>query len=213
MFDKKKKVLILAPHTDDGELGCGGSIVRFIEDGSEVHVVAFSTAEQTLPPGSSADRLKREFLSAMPTLGVEPANLCALDFQVRSLSRSRQEILDELIRLKLLLNPDLVMCPSAHDVHQDHQVVHSEAIRAFKDVTLLAYEIPWNNISFSAEAFICLDQRHVALKWQALSLYTSQIELQRPYLNREFIESWARFRGVQVKAQFAEAFEVIRLRI
>ena len=43
-----KKVLILAPHTDDGEIGCGGTIARFIEEGAEVYYVAFSSARKSL---------------------------------------------------------------------------------------------------------------------------------------------------------------------
>lgn len=48
----KKKVLVLAPHTDDAELGCGGSIAKFVEEGREVHVVSFSIAEDSLLPAS-----------------------------------------------------------------------------------------------------------------------------------------------------------------
>nr|WP_287495042.1 PIG-L family deacetylase [Candidatus Brachybacter algidus] len=46
---KGKKVFILAPHTDDGELGCGGTIARLIEDGAIVYYVAFSTADKSVP--------------------------------------------------------------------------------------------------------------------------------------------------------------------
>ena len=49
MQQKKERVLILAPHTDDGELGCGGTIARLTEEGNDVYYIAFSTAEQSLP--------------------------------------------------------------------------------------------------------------------------------------------------------------------
>src|SRR5699024_12177975 len=41
LLEQKSTILVLAPHTDDGELGCGGSIARFIREGHEVHYVAF----------------------------------------------------------------------------------------------------------------------------------------------------------------------------
>ena len=41
--DDMKKVLVLAPHTDDGELGCGGTVARLLEEGCEVHFAVFST--------------------------------------------------------------------------------------------------------------------------------------------------------------------------
>ena len=47
-----KRILVLAPHTDDAELGCGASIVRMLENDREVYIAAFSTAEESLPPGA-----------------------------------------------------------------------------------------------------------------------------------------------------------------
>lgn len=47
MFSSNPKtVLVLAPHTDDGEFGCGGSIAKFVRQGARVVYVAFSAAEQ-----------------------------------------------------------------------------------------------------------------------------------------------------------------------
>ena len=48
MFNNIKKVLVLAPHTDDGELGCGGAISNFLDSGKKVFYVAFSSAEKWL---------------------------------------------------------------------------------------------------------------------------------------------------------------------
>ena len=53
-----EKILILAPHTDDGEFGCGGSIAKFIDQGAEVTYAAFSTAEESLPPDLPPDTLE-----------------------------------------------------------------------------------------------------------------------------------------------------------
>ena len=47
----KNKILILSPHTDDGEFSCGGSIARFIEEGHDVYYVAFTTCEESVPNG------------------------------------------------------------------------------------------------------------------------------------------------------------------
>lgn len=52
-------VLVLAPHTDDGELGLGGTISYLIESGSNVTYAAFSTAEESVPPGFPKDVLKQ----------------------------------------------------------------------------------------------------------------------------------------------------------
>ena len=88
----------------------------------------------------------------------------------------------------------------------------AEGLRAFKDISLLGYELSWNHISFDAEAFFVLEKRHIDQKWQALQCYRSQLDIQRLYMTREYIEGIARVRGVQIKEEWAEAFEVLRLK-
>lgn len=206
------KVLILAPHTDDAELGCGGSICRLTSGGSDVYVVAFSGCEASLPPGSSPDRLVSEFFNATRVLGIPASYRKVLSLPVREFSYHRQEILDEMIRLRRELKPDAVFLPAGSDVHQDHEVIYREGIRAFKEVTTLGYELPWNHLSFRAQAFISLEVSHLERKWEALECYQSQLELKRPYFSWEFISGLARVRGVQAHEQYAEAFEVVRVK-
>jgi LmbE family N-acetylglucosaminyl deacetylase len=127
-----KNVLILAPHTDDGELGCGGTIVKLLEEGSNVYYAAFSTAEQSLPEGLSKDTLKNEVRNATRVIGIPSQNLFIYSYEVRKLNYVRQEILEELIRLKSKISFDLIFMPSLHDIHQDHTTIANEGLRAFK---------------------------------------------------------------------------------
>jgi LmbE family N-acetylglucosaminyl deacetylase len=207
-----KRVLVLAPHTDDAELGCGGTIARLLKDGADIFVAAFSTAEESLPPGAAPTRLRDEFLSAMQSLGIPPDKTFVFGYPVRRLSYYRQELLEELVKLRNQINPNMVFLPSASDLHQDHQVLNAEGLRCFKDMTVWGYELPWNNIGFPAQAFVTLERCDLQMKWEALQAYKSQFELARPYFSWEFIEGLARVRGVQVKAPYAEAFEVMRLK-
>ena len=169
-------VLILAPHTDDAELGCGGTMARFLEEGKQIYVAAFSTARASLPEGSNPDQLKDEFYASMEILGVPKEQLFVYDYQVRMLSYHRQEVLEELIKLRQSIVPDLVLIPSGSDLHQDHQVVHNEGLRAFKQVSIWGYELPWNHISFDTQAFIPLEQHHIDKKWKMMQAYDSQFE-------------------------------------
>lgn len=204
------KILILAPHTDDGEIGCGGSISKFIEEGKEVYYVAFSTARKSLRSGFPPDTLEKEVRAATKVLGIiEESNLILFNYEVRTFPQHRQEILEDLIKIKRRINPDLVFVPSPTDIHQDHQVIANESLRAFKKVTILGYEQPWNNIVFSTRNFIKLRKRHVAKKIEALKCYASQTH--RTYLTEEFIYGLAKIRGTQIESEYAEAFEVIRL--
>ena len=116
------RVLVLSPHTDDGELGCGGRISKFVEMGKEVKLVAFSTAEKSLPDGFESDSTKKEMFRACNILGLKDENITVLDFEVRIFSKFRQEILDSLIKIRNDFNPHIVMIPSQKDTHQDHEV-------------------------------------------------------------------------------------------
>ena len=203
-----EKILILAPHTDDGEFGCGGTIAKFLEQGSQVYYVAFSTAKKSVPEGLPQDILEKEVKEATKRLGIPPGNLIVYGFEVRKLNYVRQDVLEELIKLKNEINPDLVLLPSPGDLHQDHNTVAMEGLRAFKQTSILAYEVPWNNLTFDNQCFVKLEERHVEQKVKALDAYNSQKT--RYYATADFIYSLAKTRGVQVNAKYAEAFETIR---
>lgn len=206
-----KKVLVLAPHTDDGELGAGGFISKLIEEGAEVFYVAFSTAAESVPEGYPNDILKTEVKAATKVLGIKEENLIIFDYQVRKLNYVRQEILEELIKLKRKNDFDLILIPSINDIHQDHSTIAYEGIRAFKTKSILSYELIWNNLSFNTQCFIKLEDRHIAKKVEALKEYKSQGF--RDYLSENFIRSLAVSRGVQFGVEYAETFEVVRLAI
>lgn len=203
-----KTIMVLAPHTDDGELGCGASIARKIAEGFNVIYVAFSICSRSLPEGWDPLTLDKEVRVATKILGLPAENLILYDYDVRRFKEFRQDILEELIRLKSIYNPSLVMVPSPTDIHQDHQVISEEGLRAFKNTSLIGYELPWNNVSFNTRCFIKLNEEHVSKKVEALKAYKSQGH--RTYLNETFIRSLAITRGVQINADYAEAFEVIR---
>ena len=209
MNDKENyTILVLAPHTDDGELGCGGAIAKFIREGKKVIYVAFSLCKNSLPPNLAPNTLEIEVKLATKCLGISAENLILLDFEVRNFKEQRQKILDELLKIKLLFKPDLVFLPCSTDIHQDHQTIHQEGLRAFKQTSILGYEMPWNNISLQTTSFIKLTEDEINIKTKALEEYKSQKH--RDYLNENFIKSLATTRGVQIGAKYAEAFEVIR---
>lgn len=201
--------LVLAPHTDDGEFGCGGSIAKMIENGIRVVYVAFSAAEKSVSPEFPRDVLRDEVRLATQALGIAANDCLVLHFEVRRFPEQRQEILDAMIDLQYRYKPDLVMLPSPNDTHQDHSVIAYEGFRAFKRTTMLGYEVPWNNLEFKTSCFVKLSESHLQKKLEALSKYQSQRN--RTYSNDEYIRALAVTRGMQIQTPLAEVFEVIRL--
>lgn len=206
---KFKKVLALAPHGDDVEFGAGGTIHRLIREGAEVHMIVFSLAENSLPEGFPKDTLKREQCAAATVLGVKVKNIIFHHLPVRYFPQYRQDILEILVAKGREFWPDLVLVHTTTDVHQDHETVTQEAIRAFKRTTILGYELPHNTITFHGQCLINLTDDDVKKKIAAIQEYKSQIH--RPYCSARYIEGWTHGRGVQIGEEFAEAFEVIRL--
>jgi len=204
-----ERILVLAPHTDDGEFGCGGTMARLVEAGADVRYVAFSIATRSLPEGFAPDTLAREVREATAELGIPAGNLTVHDFDVRTFPDHRQEILELLVAIWEDWKPDAVFQPSLHDVHQDHQTVAQEGLRAFKRTTVLGYEIPWNNFDFAYQAYIALEERHVERKIAALARYASQQH--RRYSDPDYARSLARIHGTNVNREYAEVFQVYRV--
>jgi LmbE family N-acetylglucosaminyl deacetylase len=209
MIEGWRRALVLAPHTDDGEFGCGGTMARLVDAGVEVRYVAFSIATKSLPAGFAPDTLAREVREATAELGIPDTQLTVHDFEVRRFPDRRQDILELLIELWEDWRPDAVFQPSHHDVHQDHQVIAAEGLRAFKRTTILGYEIPWNNFEFSYGAYVALDRSHLERKVAALAKYASQQH--RRYADPEYIWNLARTHGINVNRDYAEVFQVYRI--
>ena len=209
MFNNINCALVLAPHTDDGEFGCGGTLAKLVEEGVKVFYASFSSCEESVPEGFPKDILFHEMICAVQELGILPENVISYNYPVRKFNYQRQEILENIISLKKKINPDLVFIPSLNDIHQDHKVIAEEGVRAFKNNTILSYELLWNIISFKNTCFVELSSIHVEKKIRAIQEYKSQIF--RGYSSPEFIKSQAKVRGVQVGLENAEVFEVVRI--
>lgn len=192
------EVLALSPHTDDVELGAGGILSRLSREGAQITIFALSAPENIL---------RREFEASTELL--EPYSVKIFDFETRKFPSERQNILQLLYDYGHQHKPDLVLTPTRYDKHQDHQVVTGEAIRAFQNSTIFGYELPWNNTHFDRNCFIELDDSDVEMKLRMLRKYESQIE-RRNYFEEDYIRGLSRTRGVQIRSQFAEGFEVIR---
>ena len=154
--------------------------------------------------------MKIECKKATGVLDIKPENVILLEYEVRTFPLHRQEILDDMIALNREIEPKLVLVPSSNDTHQDHQVIYAEALRAFKkNASIWGYEHPWNNLTFTTDIFVRLEERHIKKKIEAMKQYESQSF--RTYFDEKYIKALAYMRGTQVDYPFAETFELLRL--
>ena len=200
------RVLVLAPHTDD-EIACGATIARLVEDGIEIHYVAFSICEESVPTGFPKDVLADEVTEATSELGIPVGNVIVHRFPVRRFPAHRQEILEELVKVRDRIAPTIVMLPAGFDIHQDHVTVHQEGLRAFRGASIIGYEVPENNFESKLSLYVRVTEMHLEKKQVAMSKYESQV-----HRMPEIDSCWelAKLRGRQSGSKFAEAFQVIR---
>ena len=183
--------IYLGAHTDDIELGCGGSIVK---DSYGFTFTCTSAFRHLLP----------EMLNSFKVLGINHDTKIRQDFQHRNIDR--QMLLDELIKIRDKYNPTTVFTHSSFDTHQDHQVIHNETLRAFKHCNIIGYQLPWNDLKGSKYTYYKgIDLKK---KQEALKCYKSQRN--RTYFNGKYQASLAMVAGQECGKKFAEKFEVIR---
>jgi N-acetylglucosamine malate deacetylase 1 len=205
------RILVLAPHTDDGEIGAGATINRLMQLGADCRYIAFSACEESVPKEFPRDILRKEVLNATSQIGIASEKVKTLDYRVRRFNERRQDILEEMIAVRKEFAPDLVMMPSLNDVHQDHGVIAQEGQRAFKNTTLFCYELPWNSFGYNPNCYVALTEESLAAKVSAITQYKSQGF--RHYTSEQAVRATAIYPGLSTNSKLAEAFEVIRWHI
>ena len=142
-------------------------------------------------------------MEANKLLGASPEAIYGLEGIHRRFYEVRQRILDAFCKD---IKWDLVFIPNPDDLHQDHQVTAMEAMRAFKQSTILAYEVMGTPIA--ADFFIEVSIGDVCKKEAAIAKYKSVPYKQ--YFEPGFFQSLATVRGAQIRKPYAEAFKFIR---
>lgn len=199
-----KRVLVVSPHTDDGELAVGGAIAEWLARGWPVSW--FTCCSRY--PGQDDEQLMEEQGRSWLSLDVPAESVGMGPWETRSLPAYRQELLDRLIELRESVRPDVVFVPAAGDKHQDHQTVHTEALRAFPSSTILGYVQEWNLLRLPAAHFVEIGWPAFVAKLAALACYRSQKD--RPYFDPELVLARARFWGALAGCRLAEPYEPLR---
>ena len=200
------EVLVVSAHTDDMELGAGGTIRQLIESGVHVTSLVFSDCRKSVDTSKfPEDILATECKAAAKHLGL--TDLIIHQFPVREFPTHRQEILENVYSLRKKHTFDLVFTHWAGDLHQDHRVVADETNRAFMktDTTVLAYEVPGNCPGFTPQVFVPISEEEVNKKVEMLQSYQSQV-VKRGYFEINAIKSLMGYQGNHIGTPYAEAF-------
>jgi LmbE family N-acetylglucosaminyl deacetylase len=202
-----QRVLCLGAHCDDIEIGCGGTLLRWLEERPDLDVrwAVFS---------SDARRAAETRASARRFLGREPDKCVTLcEFRDGFLPYQGGEVKQEFERLKAEFAPEVIFTHYRNDLHQDHRLISELTLNTFRGPLILEYEIPkWDGDLGQPNAFVPLAERHLQEKVDILiSEYGTQKG--RSWFEPETFRSLARLRGIEAAApeRYAEAFYARKL--
>lgn len=199
-----KQVLFLGAHPDDIELGCG-ALLHHIVKHTEVLCVTLSDNQKN----PDLINVKDEHYESMKILGVPKEKIVFGPFTTRIFPDSRQDILEYFLKLRQDFQPDLIFIHSKQDVHQDHNTMTDEALRAFRGVTVLGFDVVRSSFGFFPHFLVEVSEEDVKQKINALSQYKTYRD--KYYFNSELTRSIMVRHGALAELPFAEGFDILRI--
>jgi LmbE family N-acetylglucosaminyl deacetylase len=199
-----QRILFLGAHPDDIELGCGALIAHIVEQ-ADLRCVTLSDNQKN----PALTNLVEEHFRSMDVLGVNKDQIILKDFETRNFPRDRQEILEFLYGLNGEFRPDIVFTHTESDIHQDHDVVRVEALRTFRGVSVLGYDVLRSSYGFFPHFLIEVTEEDVKKKIDALAEYRTYHE--KYYFDPEIIRSTSIRHGALAERPYAEGFDILRI--
>lgn len=199
-----KRVLFLGAHPDDIEIGCGALIYHIVKQ-TEILCVTLSDNQKN----PDLKNVKDEHLRSMKVLGVPDEKVVFGPFTTRVFPDARQEILEYFLKLRREFQPDLIFVHSKQDVHQDHLTMTDEALRAFRGITVLGFDVVRSSYGFFPHFLVEVNEEDVQKKIEALSQYETYRD--RYYFNSELTRSIMVRHGALAEIPFAEGFDILRI--
>ena len=199
-----RKVCFIGAHPDDIELGCG-ALIAHISESSEVLCVTLSDNQKNPLLTQIVDELH----ASMKVLGVPRDHVVVGQFETRRFPHARQEILEYLIQLKQDFHPDMVFVHTKADLHQDHGTVTEEALRAFRGISVLGFDVIRSSYGFFPNFLVEVSAEDVERKILALSQYHTYAD--KYYFNPELTRATLIRHGALAERPYAEGFDILRI--
>jgi LmbE family N-acetylglucosaminyl deacetylase len=197
-----QRLLVIGAHSDDIEIGCGGTVLRLLRDypGLQVCWMVMSAA---------AERVGEARASAEAMLAqAGKADILIHDFRDGFLPYSGPAVKERFEELKQHIQPDLILAHFGRDAHQDHRLVSELTWNTFRDHQILEFEIPkYDGDLGTPNFYVRLDEDVVSAKVAHLFRYFPS-QVQRRWFTEDLFRGLLRVRGMECNApnRYAEAF-------
>ncbi len=199
-----KKLLFLGAHPDDIELGCG-ALIHNIGPKSEMLCVTLSDNQKN----PLLQNVLAEHHQSMAVLQVPPASVVVKQFTTRLFHDARQEILEYFLTLRNEFKPDIIFVHSKQDIHQDHNTMTDEALRAFRGITVLGFDVVRSSYGFFPHFLVEVTEDDVNAKLQALAQYKTYAD--KYYFESELLRATMVRHGALAERPYAEGFDILRI--
>lgn len=200
--NKKPNILCLGAHPDDIEIGCGGTILKFIDEAPEAKFrwIVFS---------GNKIRNKEALQSVSSFLNeIESKQIDIYNFRESYFPFVGAEIKDCFEKIKKEFSPDIIFTHYTGDAHQDHTLISKLTWNTFRNHFIIEYEIPKYDGDLGApNLFVYLDESLVQRKIDFLCDFF-QTQNRKIWFSEENFKSILRIRGVECNSptNYAEAF-------
>jgi LmbE family N-acetylglucosaminyl deacetylase len=195
-------VLCLGAHSDDIEIGAGGTLLSWLDQGIrlDVHWCVLGGADER---GREARASATELLEATAGCTIEIMN-----FRDGFFPEQGEQIKSWFESLKGRVNPDVILTHRGDDAHQDHRQVNRLAWNTFRDHLILEYEIPkWDGDMGRPNTYMPVSESVIQRKVNLLMAHFGS-QRSKHWFDAETFFGLARLRGMECRApeRYAEAF-------
>lgn len=207
---RKKNVVVFGAHPDDFEVGCAGTILKYIKD---INLRIFVMSDR-YEDGKMRDLNDQK--KSLKILGLEKIPVQVYDIPTRIFHDFRSKIRNILFDIATKSKVDVVFSPPIHDIHQDHIVLADEVLRLFREKTIFGFEVIRSGYNFKPQMHVKLNEKIVETKIKAAQCYHSQWSTTKSggyYFDKEVMKGLMRARGAQFGLEYAEAFEIYHLKL
>ena len=199
-----QKVCFIGAHPDDIELGCGALIAHIAQT---TEILSFTLSDNQKNPALS--HVVEEHYQSMAILGVPKDNIYVGQFETRRFPHFRQEILEFLIEINRTHHPEIVFVHTRADIHQDHNTVTEEALRAFRGTTVLGFDVLRSSYGFFPNFLVEVNEEDVDCKLRALAEYKTYAN--KYYFDPATTRATLIRNGALAERPFAEGFDILRI--
>jgi LmbE family N-acetylglucosaminyl deacetylase len=199
-----KRILLVGAHPDDIELGCG-AFLHQVQPHNDVLCLTLSDNQKN----PNLSDIVSEHFASFAVLGVPESKIILEKFETRKFPEQRQDILEYLLKIRKDYSPDLVLVHTRSDIHQDHNVVTEESLRAYRGTTVLGFDVVRSSYGFFPHFLVGVSEEDVDMKVKALSEYKTYHD--KYYFNADLLRATMIRHGALAEKKFAEGFDILRI--